>query len=668
MSMGRMFLCVHSRLKVLSEQDFLAQSKYFIHKAAGDSLNSLSADIFKQVVIPEIERQVNESSDFLKLRQIYQSMILAVWYKKNLRDNFLGEVYLDQSKVSGIDIKDKQEKEKIYQQYLKVFKKGVFNYVKEEYDSVTKELVPRKYFSGGLEGVKEVAEKRDSSQLSIQDRQALPSDKAMDVSVELLGVTDRPPASTPQDRTPYGLDPRENVSRDCFMELDPAYGILELLNDRVNEKQKLLLIGVGRGVSSVELALRYPKVEIWAVNKEDNLWNDGIVRETMIQKGYSDTQITEARSRIKVFPFDAVDVSQSDKVLGSETFDMVFFEPRTQVYFADKVGPIEHFFNRHVKVGGEYGFVTNGIFTSQKAFANSDFRSPIYERNPDPLAVNLIQRAFRLNAQLKLWRKLGGNLYFRYRRTDAADVHIPVSKVKNINFTTPSGLPLVWSMYQPEHLILQPHAQDDVPVSNASAIYKSESEFFDSLILSSHPFKTNPILLLAGDPGSGKTTLAQKYKAHLESNGQEAVIINTDKLFKTKALMFKQAFLTQWLTVPFMPEAARMKAFNMLLVDSERVSQVARQIQEINASAKKEGTIRVAGLPQMHIRAGTVIIIEGSLANVMFSDRLPVTKKVYCKVAPLLQKQRIINRAVEDRGYSPLKSKSCGKAFGRGRF
>ena len=43
----------------------------------------------------------------------------------------------------------RKEKERIYQQYLKAFKKGVYNYIKEEIDPVTQETIPRKYFSGG---------------------------------------------------------------------------------------------------------------------------------------------------------------------------------------------------------------------------------------------------------------------------------------------------------------------------------------------------------------------------------------------------------------------------------------------------------------------------------------------------------------------------------------
>ena len=56
--------------------------------------------------------------------------------------------------MSTID--DPNEKQRIYQKYLQAFKKGVFNYIKEEALSdpgmPNKEqgILPRKYFSGGV--------------------------------------------------------------------------------------------------------------------------------------------------------------------------------------------------------------------------------------------------------------------------------------------------------------------------------------------------------------------------------------------------------------------------------------------------------------------------------------------------------------------------------------
>ena len=38
----------------------------------------------------------------------------------------------------------------IYQRYLQAFKKGAYNYIKEETDPISQETIPRKYFSGGM--------------------------------------------------------------------------------------------------------------------------------------------------------------------------------------------------------------------------------------------------------------------------------------------------------------------------------------------------------------------------------------------------------------------------------------------------------------------------------------------------------------------------------------
>ena len=48
-----------------------------------------------------------------------------------------------------MDVEDKEINQKIYAQYLEAFKKGVYNYIKEDYDPATREVIPRKYFSGG---------------------------------------------------------------------------------------------------------------------------------------------------------------------------------------------------------------------------------------------------------------------------------------------------------------------------------------------------------------------------------------------------------------------------------------------------------------------------------------------------------------------------------------
>jgi len=155
---------VESHLKVMLEEDyealnanaFNAQSRAALGGNDGrrgmgrDVENAVTSQILRELIIPELEKEVNQGQNFAQLRQIYHSLILATWYKRNLQESILNKVYVGKNKVDGIDLTDQQVKDKIYQQYLEAFKKGVYDYIKEEYDPVTQDIVPRKYFSGGM--------------------------------------------------------------------------------------------------------------------------------------------------------------------------------------------------------------------------------------------------------------------------------------------------------------------------------------------------------------------------------------------------------------------------------------------------------------------------------------------------------------------------------------
>ncbi len=149
---------VESTLKVMLEQDYLSLQKHEGIQSQdgrdainGVSTNQLGSQIVREIVIPELTKEVNEGKNFYQLRQVYNSLILATWYKKKIKDSILEQVYAGKKKVAGVSIDDPKETQKIYQRYLKAFKKGVYNFIKEDVDPVTQETIPRKYFSGGTE-------------------------------------------------------------------------------------------------------------------------------------------------------------------------------------------------------------------------------------------------------------------------------------------------------------------------------------------------------------------------------------------------------------------------------------------------------------------------------------------------------------------------------------
>jgi len=151
---GNTVYILRSHLRVMLEEDYLSMSKHTAiinpQPTQSKEVNKIGSQVIREIVLPELEKEVNTGKNFANLRQMYSGMVLATWYKKDLKESLLGKVYADRAKVKGVD-QNPRNNEAIYQQYLKAFKKGAFNYIKEDVDKYTHETIPRKYFSGGFE-------------------------------------------------------------------------------------------------------------------------------------------------------------------------------------------------------------------------------------------------------------------------------------------------------------------------------------------------------------------------------------------------------------------------------------------------------------------------------------------------------------------------------------
>jgi len=147
---------VGAHLKVMLEEDYLALKN---HTAIGQvsKTHTVASQVVREIIIPAIDKEVNQGRNFAPLRQMFYSMILASWYKLDLKDALLNQVYSNKEKTGGILSDDPVAKEKIFQRYLQAYKKGVFNFIREEIplgtsgsESKRQGILPRKYFSGGL--------------------------------------------------------------------------------------------------------------------------------------------------------------------------------------------------------------------------------------------------------------------------------------------------------------------------------------------------------------------------------------------------------------------------------------------------------------------------------------------------------------------------------------
>jgi len=121
---------VKSHLKVMLEEDYLSLENNLDNQKIGAQLDNenetkqtsnFSSQIVREIVLPEIEKEVNQGKNFANLRQVYNSLILATWFKNTLKNSVLNQKYSNQAKISGVDVDDKEIREKIYRQYLDAF-------------------------------------------------------------------------------------------------------------------------------------------------------------------------------------------------------------------------------------------------------------------------------------------------------------------------------------------------------------------------------------------------------------------------------------------------------------------------------------------------------------------------------------------------------------------
>ncbi len=149
---------VEAKLKVMVEDDYLARGR-----SADVSLNGavpakddISEAVLREVIVPILEREANEGKNFASLRQAYHSLILAGWLKNKLnagqdKGKGLSGMYVDRNKTAGVSHGIAGLKETVYDRYVDAFKRGMVNFVREEADPVSGDVLPRKYFSGGFD-------------------------------------------------------------------------------------------------------------------------------------------------------------------------------------------------------------------------------------------------------------------------------------------------------------------------------------------------------------------------------------------------------------------------------------------------------------------------------------------------------------------------------------
>lgn len=155
-----------SSLNVMCEVDCLALKNNLnnhLEPQAMQDVNDFCISIFKETILPAIKREVNMCENFKLIRQMYHSIVLAVWYKRKFKDNPKLKKFIDTDKFEGFVLKVSEKNlgvtklkgtnlnEIFHKQYLDLFQGGVYHCIRKQFDTNTQQVITRTYFSGAIE-------------------------------------------------------------------------------------------------------------------------------------------------------------------------------------------------------------------------------------------------------------------------------------------------------------------------------------------------------------------------------------------------------------------------------------------------------------------------------------------------------------------------------------
>ena len=383
---------VESRLKVMLETDYIAMTRADTRSApttqgvdfvsVGEDLVSsrheLAKNVLREIIIPALEIEVNEGQNFATLRQVYNSLILATWYKRKVKAGILGQAYVDKKKTGGIDIKDKNEKEKIWAQYVEAFRRGAYNLIREEYDSTTRSTTPRKYFAGGL---------------------ALSVDAAMDITSDAASV-----ASMPGDRFEIIISSLLSVDRAMSERDSHVPPTVEMVN-RINNLVEAL--GSPDGLVRAHAAKELLKMDEKGVRQslfENGYWSEkesmsGKFRALILKKVPAWKLVLEAFNTLNVFDgYEKIDMRNNPARYLALGMEVMFWPKRYSFYswwnFSTYLLAMKDYdqFIDYVAFSPAKVFSTESILSevrSTQSYSQKKFFLDVLIRRKEPKAVEL---------------------------------------------------------------------------------------------------------------------------------------------------------------------------------------------------------------------------------------------------------------------------------------
>ncbi len=148
---------VEAALEVKLESEYLELKGYESSSAAAcppdvnPDLQKYAEDLFRQLILPELIKEVNSAPEYRDLRTIFFSRVIAEWYKEQhaTSEKAIFSKLIDQGNVAdwySIKAWDKQE---IFNRYVQSVTQGEFNISRQSQQGNS--IYTRTYFYGGVD-------------------------------------------------------------------------------------------------------------------------------------------------------------------------------------------------------------------------------------------------------------------------------------------------------------------------------------------------------------------------------------------------------------------------------------------------------------------------------------------------------------------------------------
>lgn len=144
---------VKSGLKVCLEPAYLS-GQFAVQDKREQELQNFASNLMQELVLPYLNKKVNEAYAYSDLREVFNALILARWYKDKFGSRYgslLNTVdyrILDEAEIDFTTTPDE-----VYQAYLKSLKEGKYSFTETETlgSSFCMVITTKHYFSGGVD-------------------------------------------------------------------------------------------------------------------------------------------------------------------------------------------------------------------------------------------------------------------------------------------------------------------------------------------------------------------------------------------------------------------------------------------------------------------------------------------------------------------------------------